>query len=599
MFGLGAIGFPVALVALWYAVLAGPPPCPADSGCSPTPWVPVALGLAMVVPITILLHPGVAAFLGTGVALAWWQAQRTAMPPWWSLSWAIAIAAFTLIAAAAILLRRPRLNPSDDSWPASAPALWHAMPPEPSERRWVARRLTACVAALLMGAGGMAAWAVYAQDRADERRASAPVVGGTVTDSDGGRVTASLDDQTIAVVTVLDDSAYPVGSRQQFYRPDSRSVALVRTPEDHTWWLFWSALVGGLALMLAVRVASHHRAVRRLFSREQPVRAVRFLEDGAGVHVLLDSDWRGPRPRADVYLLRFPVTATMPYRPGGEGVRPMWPVDYPTAEELATAQEAHLYGEPTHWRWCALAAGSRVLVPNGPAELMIWHQPQHWDDEGPSDDADDDDDAEADDTGLVPAPAAPGHTSSRVAETHRASHALFYLYAAGAGLVAGTALGIIFFSELARLDLGLALLALWAAVGAGIAMIWRSRMVSRVAWNDGGVTVAVSDGVHRLAWRDVVGIDPEPGKVVLHTEGRSYDVYTRDSVDRWPVTGERTTDGLAAALSERQRRAEAMAGAGSPEPPSLVYPIRPMPLWALWTVETAMLFAALQLLPLA
>ena len=239
----------------------------------------------------------------------------------------------TLITAAAILLHRRRLNPADDSWPASAPALWHARPPEPSERRWVARRLTACVAVLLVGAGTMAAWAVYAQDRADDRRASAPVVGGTVTDSDGGRVTASLDDQTIAVVTMLDDSPYPVGSRQQFYRADPRSVALVREPENHTWWLFWSAFAGGLALMLAVRVASHHRAVRRLFSREQPVRAVRFLEDGAGVHVLLDSDWRGPRPTDDIYLLRFPVTTTMPYRPGSDGVRPMWPIDYPTAED--------------------------------------------------------------------------------------------------------------------------------------------------------------------------------------------------------------------------------------------------------------------------
>ena len=87
------LGIPVTLVALWYAVMAGPPPCPTDGGCSPTPWMPVALGLAMAVPFTIMLHPGVAAILGIGVALAWWQAQRTAMPPWWSLRWALAFAA--------------------------------------------------------------------------------------------------------------------------------------------------------------------------------------------------------------------------------------------------------------------------------------------------------------------------------------------------------------------------------------------------------------------------------------------------------------------------------------------------------------------------
>jgi hypothetical protein len=286
-------------------------------------------------------------------------------------------------------------------------------------------------------------------------------------------------------------------------------------------------------------------------------------------------------------VLRIPVTATMPYRPRIPGVRPVWPVEFPTAADLARARPGQLYGHPGHWRWCALVADTRVFVPQAPADLDTWN---------PSSSKDGTTDAAPASSNLdEPVPwaelAEPDRSPTRAAvRTHRAGHALPYLFATAAGLGAGVVHGGIA-NELSVLDRGLALVTLWAMIGAGIGFVWRKMMVSRAAWNDGGVAVVTKAGVHHLRWPEVEAIEAAPGAVRLRTGDDSFEVAARDSVRWWPVRGERNTAALAAALRDTRQRALAAPAAYRPEPPRLVYPTRPMRLWALWLGETAVMYA--------
>jgi hypothetical protein len=582
---LTVVGVLAALVGLWVAAIWGPPPCAPVDPCTPTPWTPVALGLAVAAPLTVLLHPWVGAALAAGVGLAWWQAGRETALPWWSRPCALAFVALAVILAAILHVHLRRLR-RDEPWlPPRARTRGHLRPPEPSAQPWVARRMAVWAAVLLVGAGGVAAAAVHAQRAADGARATAPGAEGVVTENDsrGGRLTARLDDGTRVKLWLFDSTPYPVGSRQRFYRTGSGGIALSRDPENHTWWLFWSAFLGGLGLMLATRVVAHNRAVRRLFAEHQPVRPVRFVEDGAGVHVLLQAGQFTP-DQETTPLLRFPVRATTAYRMQRTGLRPVWPLDFPTDDMLAQARPARLYGHPGDWRWCLLATDTRVLVPQGPATLD-WRVTAEQDDGDrpePPDHVD-------------PEPAA--SSSPRATSTHRAGHALPYLYAAGAGLASGVLLGRLLVFGAARLDQGgLATLTLWLVVGVGIDAVWRWRMVSRAAWNDAGVAVVTSDGVHHLGWPDVTSIDEGRGSVRLRTADGEIEVYCRDSVRRWPVNGERSTNALAAELRDSRRRALSVPAEYRPGPPPLAYPLWPVRLWALWLAETALLLALLHLL---
>ena len=586
LMGLAQLCMVATAVALWIAAVLAPPPCPTDAGCTPTEWAPLAAGLAMAVPFTILLHPWIAAVLAAGAAAAWWQAERSLAVPLWGLPLALTFLVLTLIVTVLQAIGLHRLK-----WGDPRGRRRHRRVGKPDHR---SRRLGSGLPAAWPFAHSSCCWA-RAGSRPGRRSPRTPPTTcaprhkwweATIIRNDRkeDRFTARLDNGTEVVMRLADSSPYPVESRERFYLSGSRVVALVREPVDHTWWMFWCALLGGLGLMLAARVVRHNLAVRRLFARDQPVRAVQYVEDGAAVHVLLGHYEAG---LADARVLRIPVTATMPYRPAIPGVRPVWPVNFPTAADLARARPGELYGHPGHWRWCALVAATRVFVPRAPAELVAWVPGGRKD--GATDAAPESSDLDE------PVPwaelAEPDRSAARAAvRTHRAGHALPYLFATAAGLGAGAVHGGIA-RELGVLDRGLALITLWALVGAGIGFVWRRTMVSRAAWNDGGVAVVTKAGVHHLRWPEVEAIEAAPGGVRLRTGDDSFEVYARGSVRWWPVRGERNTAALAAALRDTRQRALATSAAYRSDPPRLVYPTRPMRLWALWLGETAALFA--------
>ena len=193
-------------------------------------------------------------------------------------------------------------------------------------------------------------------------------------------------------------------------------------------------------------------------------------------------------------------------------------------------------------------------------------------------------------------PAGPGSPVRRP-PTHRASHVHLYLYAAGAGLLAGAALGIIIYSDLARLDLGLALLALWAAVerasrwsgGPGWSPAWRGMTAARRWPSPMAFTTwpgATWSGSIRSPARS--SCTPRADRTMCTPGSRRND-------GRWPENGAPTiwraalTRTSAARSGHGRCRLARTASARLPHPADGP--------WALWTVDTAILFAALQLLP--
>jgi hypothetical protein len=312
----------------------------------------------------------------------------------------------------------------------------------------------------------------------------------------------------------------------------------------------WPALIiatGGEGAALLARAARHRRQLRRLFSGDQPVYAVRVVEQLAYVHVL--------RPAADgLTAQEFGIDiAELDRPPAGD-------------EDEPHTTAALLYGEPRVGGWCALEVGGRLHVPLGPVTEMI--SVPYDVVQGLPREIEDDEEQLVDPAALREADRDTGAFQAR---EHRISPQRAWAATVAIGL--GAALTA---AELVRLagdpPTIVLVLVVSVAAAAGYEYGWRSQLRPRLRWHAGGVAAVGFGGPHRQPWAtDSAVVHDDEGTVVL-TAGE--EVLTVPVPPPWPARAtQRSADQLVAALRDARTRSFELSPL--PPPPEIEVPRRP------------------------
>jgi hypothetical protein len=319
-------------------------------------------------------------------------------------------------------------------------------------------------------------------------------------------------------------------------------------------WLAAAMASFGLGCALLARALRQRAALRRLFGSDQPVHAVRVVEQLGYLHVLL--------PAADG------VTA----REFGFGVAEP---DEPAAEDEPHTRPAVLYGTPRAGSWCTVEVDGRLHVPTGPVGEVTTVPYDAV--QGLPREIEDDEEQLVDPEALRPADRAAGAFQPR---EHRIAPQRAWVATVAIGL--GTALAA---GELAHLA-GLPVAALVAVAGAaGYEFGWRAQLRPRLAWHAGGVATVGFRGRDRQPWAtDSAVVHDDTGAVVL-TAGES--VLTVPAPAPWPSpAAQRSADQLVASL--RDCRSRSFAISPLPPPPQIEVPRRPVALYLAWLASVAL-----------
>jgi hypothetical protein len=328
------------------------------------------------------------------------------------------------------------------------------------------------------------------------------------------------------------------------------TVVLLGYAAGHDGAAPWPAVVvvaGGEGAALIARAARHRRALRRLFTGEQPVYAVRVVEQLAYVHVLL------PAPDG-LTAAEFGIdVAELDQPPADDGDEPH-------------TVAALLYGEPRMGGWCALEVGGRLHVPLGPVAQMI--SVPYDVVQGLPREIEDDEEQLVDPAALRPADRESGAFQAR---EHRISPQRAWAATVAIGL--GAALAAAEAVRLAGNPPTIVLIAVvTVAAGIGYEYGWRSQLRPRLRWHAGGVAAVGFGGPHRQPWAtDSAVVHDDEGTVVL-TAGE--EVLTVPVPPPWPSpAAQRSADQLVAALRDARTRSFELSPL--PPPPEIEVPRRP------------------------
>ncbi|MGX6606431.1 hypothetical protein ACWKSP_30530 [Micromonosporaceae bacterium Da 78-11] len=337
-------------------------------------------------------------------------------------------------------------------------------------------------------------------------------------------------------------------------------LAYVGSHDEATRWMAAVLAAGGLGAALVARAARHRRALRRLFAGEQPVHAVRVVEQLCYVHVLL------PLPDG---------------RTAWEFGIDIAELDQPPADDVDEPHTvaALLYGEPRVGGWCALEVGGRLHVPLGPVAEVIT-VPYDVVQALPREIEDDEEQL------VDPEALRPGDRDVAAAQAreHRISPQRAWVATVGIGL--GAALVAAELVRLAGDPPTVVLTAVVTVVAAiGYEYGWRSQLRPRLRWHAGGVAAVGFGGPHRQPWAtDSAVLHDDEGTVVL-TAGE--EVLTVPVPPPWPsAQAQRSASQLVAAL--RDARTQSFEVSPLPPPPEIDVPRRPGLLYPAWMLSVAL-----------
>ncbi|MFF5083317.1 hypothetical protein ACFY36_40255 [Actinoplanes sp. NPDC000266] len=301
--------------------------CTAAAPCEPEPVSSLGLGALAAVVAMSYVHRWAAVAAAAVCAVLWPLGGRLEET---GLGWRSWLPLLLLVVTVTVaLLRWPR-GPELDGAPV-----------ERLERTDLARPGIAFGVALIvagLAAGGWTAWRQHQVAGQEERARVVVAVVREHADDDGAIVVALDGDQWKS--EVLDATDYPVGSEVEFLVDDAGLRQVRAEPYDLTvWYVLFVAMIGqGIARLL--RAGELRRGRLRFFAEPQPARAVRALDGGDIVTVLLP-DGRGLARRVVVDV---------------EG----------DAGEPVRVVPATLYGDPRPGAWCAVRVGGELRVPAWP-----------------------------------------------------------------------------------------------------------------------------------------------------------------------------------------------------------------------------------------
>ncbi|MEV6923755.1 hypothetical protein AB0M46_04465 [Dactylosporangium sp. NPDC051485] len=518
-------------------------------GCDPEPVMSIAAGVLAATAVMSYLHRWAAVGAAAVCAVLWPIAGRVDES---QLGWRALLPLALLAAVVGVARLR---------WEEPLASALRRQPPAPHRLPGVGA-LSGVAGALLVAAGlaamGLTLWR---QDQVDAQQAAADRVTAEVLQhvDDGAAVRLRLPDGTEFDADVLAASDYPVGSRVEVLVDGAGLRQLSTEPYDITvLFLPLVPVVGGGVALLA-RAYGRRRMLHRLFAEPQAVHAVRVLDHGDEITVLV------PGPPGSARQFNIVVVHECP--PDG--------VDEDShARTRVRTVPATLFGDPRAGGWCAVEVHGRIRVPTRPvAEVEIV---PYDSDRGLPADIEDDGEPAVDLADLLPDDQDPSTVREHRAATLRSWAGMVVQAAAIVTVTMVSAAGTL--PAMALVVLGV--------VNAGVAceLAWRYSLRPRACWNVGGISVLTPWGQRRSAWTPDTGIEITEDGAVLLTDG--------ETEFRIPVAAGRPVAGVArspwqlAAALRHARRIALDTGQVGP-PPRLPATPRPWPLYLIWAVISA------------
>ncbi|MFF5290482.1 hypothetical protein [Paractinoplanes globisporus] len=321
-------------------------------------------------------------------------------------------------------------------------------------------------------------------------------------------------------------------------------------------WLTGVIAVFGLGCALLARVVTHRARLRQLFGTQQPMYAVRVVEQTGYVHVLL------PYP-GGLIAKEFAFDVAL--------------FSDKTDDEEPVTRAGTLYGEPRPGGWCAVEVDGRVHVPVGPVGPVI--EVAYDVVQGLPREIEDDEEQLVDPAALR---SEDRGVSAFECREHRIAPQRAWAATLAIGLGAALAAG-----ELATIaGVPPVILTVVASVSAamGYEFGWRTQLRPRLRWHAGGVAAVGFRGPDRQPWATDSAVVHDDAGTVLLTAGES--VLTVPVPPPWPSPdSQRNADELVAAL--RDARNQSFAISPLPPPPPIEVPRRPLALYASWLLSVA------------
>ncbi|MFB9185307.1 hypothetical protein ACFFX1_44920 [Dactylosporangium sucinum] len=524
-------------------------PCTADR-CDPEPVMSIAVGVLAATAVMSYLHRWAAVGAAVVCAVLWPIADRVDDS---QLGWRALLPLALVVAAVGVARLR---------WQEPLASAVRRQPPAP--HRLPAVGTLSGIAGALLVAAGLAAMGLtlWRQNQVDAQQAAADRLTAEVLEhvDDADAVRLRLADGTEFVAEVLSASDYPVGLRVEVLMDDAGLRQLSTEPYDITVLFLPLVPVVGGGVGLLAQAYGRRRMLRRLFAEPQAVHAVRVLDHGDEIAVLL------PGPPGSARQFNVVVVHERP--PHG--------LDDEDSDVRARVHTvpATLFGDPHAGRWCAVEVDGRVRVPTRPvAEVETVPY-----DSGRGLPAGIEDDGEP---AVDPADLLPDDQDPSTVREHRAASLRSWAGTA----VQAAAIVTVTMAAAAGTAPAMAL-AVLGVVSAGVAceLAWRYYLRPRACWSVGGVSVLTPWGCRRMAWTPGTAIEiTEDGEVLL-TDGEI--TFAVPAAGGRPAAGvARSPRQLAAALRHARRVALDTGRVGPP--PGLPAPRRPWPLYLIWVAVSA------------
>ncbi|MEU0556683.1 hypothetical protein [Dactylosporangium sp. NPDC006015] len=524
-------------------------PCTAG-GCGPEPVTSVAVGMAAATAVMSYLHRWAAVCAAVLCAVLWPVADRADDS---QLGWR----AMLPLALVAVSVGVARLR-----WEVPPASVVRRQPPAP-RRLPLVGAMSGTVGALLVTAGfagmGLTMWR---QDRVDAQQAAADRVTAEVLEhlDDGGAVRLRLPDGTEFDAEVVAASAYPVDGRVQVLVDAAGLRQLSTEPYDITVLYLPSVLVVGGGGALLARSCTRRRMLHRLFAQPQAVYAVRALDHGDEVTVLLPGPWGTARQ-----LSIFVVDERPPQ--GGQD-------EESDACARVRTVPATLYGDPRAGGWCALEVQGRVRVPIRPVAKVetVPYDSERGLPAGIEDDGE---------PAVHPADLLPGDRDPSTVREHRDGGLRPW---AGTVIQAAAVVTVAMVSANEAVPPGALTATGIASAAAACELGWRYRLRPGVCWSTGGVSVLTPWEHHRMAWTQQSAVELTDAGDILLTDGDA--TFALLATAGWPASGvTRSPQQLVAALRHARRVALDTDPAGLPPAPPTAR--RPWPLYVIWAAISA------------